>query len=94
MKTMSKRMTLDECKSGRDFRQYVEHHPNLTSERQSGSHLCVKGTQPGTAVIPVHDGDMPNGTRRSVIKMLLLIGLGIFIMVCFIIPAISMAYSG
>jgi len=78
---MCKKQTLDDCRSGKDFARYVEHHPAAHDIRQSGSHECVKGPKPGTAVFPVHDGDMPNGTRKSVIKMLILIGLGILIFV-------------
>jgi len=78
---MCKIKTIDDCKSGRDFAQYVGKHPAAHDIRQSGSHMCVKGSRPGTAVFPVHDGDMPGGTRKSVIKMLLLIGLGIFLIV-------------
>ncbi len=72
---MGNKKTLTECKSGRDFAHYVEHHPQAREIRQSGSHLCVKGPKPGTAVIPVHNGDLPSGTRGSVVRMLTLIGL-------------------
>lgn len=71
--------TLSECKSGRDFAHYVEHHPQARELRQSGSHLCVKGPNPGTAVIPVHNDDLPVGTRGSILKMLTLIGLAVVI---------------
>lgn len=82
---MSKQ-TLNDCKSGRDFARYVEHNPDARDLRQNGSHLCCKGPKPGTAVIPVHNGDLPTGTRRSILKMLAAIGLGLFI-VC---PAIAL----
>jgi hypothetical protein len=82
---MAKHMTVTDCKSGKDFAQYVNHHPQAREIRQNGSHLCVKGPNPGTAVIPVHNGDMPGGTRRSVVKMLILIGLGLIPLTCLVI---------
>jgi predicted RNA binding protein YcfA (HicA-like mRNA interferase family) len=81
---MGKIRTLDDCKSGKDFARYVEHNPLAHDIRQSGSHMCVKGPKPGTAVIPVHDCDLPPGTRKSVIKMLILIGLGVLLVVLII----------
>jgi len=72
--------TLEECKKGTDFKHYVEHNPHTREMRQTGSsHLCVKGDKPGTAVIPVHNKELPTGTRKSVIRMLIAIGLGVLI---------------
>lgn len=76
---MPKRKSIDKCKSGDDFRKYVENHPNCKETRQNGSHFIAKGKAPGIVVIPVHSQDLPTGTRRSIIKMLKGIGLaGLF----------------
>lgn len=75
--------TLDKCRSGKDFRHYAEHHENCRETRQSGSHFIVKGTKPGSAIIPVHNGDLGTGIRQKIIKSLLAIGLGILVPIAF-----------
>jgi len=73
---------LSECKTGRDLRNYVEHHPAAHDIRQRGSHVTVKGPRPGTAVIPDHGNEqLQRGTLGSVIRMLIGIGLGILLVI-------------
>lgn len=74
---------LDKCKSGKDFVKYAECHENYRGGRQKGSHRIVKGIKPGIAVIPVHSNkDLPTGTRKSVVKMLISIGITLIILAC------------
>lgn len=73
---MSHKHSLDDCHSGHDFVKYATQHPECRSVRQSGSHVIVEGPLPGRAVLPDHRGDAPTGTRHSMIKMLIAIGLG------------------
>jgi hypothetical protein len=77
--------SLDQLRTGSDFVSYVEHHPATREIRQSGSHVCVKGPNPGTAVFPNHGGkELAPGTRRSVVKMLVAIGLAGVTFLCMI----------
>ena len=69
--------TIEKCQTGCDFVQYVKHNPATKEVRQTGSHVIAKGPRPGIAVIPNHKQDLPVGTRRSIIKMLIAIGLGL-----------------
>jgi hypothetical protein len=73
--------TLYECKSGSDITSYVEHHPETREIKLcSGSHRKAKGPKPGSAVWPDHGSKpLPLGTLKSVIKMLVAIGLGSFV---------------
>lgn len=72
------RKTLSECKTGSHLYSYVEHHPMTKDIRRCGSHVMVKGPKPGTAVFPDHGSEqLQQGTLKSVIKMLIAIGLGI-----------------
>jgi predicted RNA binding protein YcfA (HicA-like mRNA interferase family) len=80
---------LDKCRSGRDFVNYVENHPAAHDIRQSGSHFMAKGPRPGLVVIPVHNGDLPPGTRRSILRMLALIGLAAVPLACLVIRLLS-----
>jgi len=81
---MGGKKKLEDCRTGRDFNHYVVHDDRVREIRQNGSHLMVKGPLPGTAVFPNHAGDMATGTRRSVVKMLMAIGLGLFMTICFL----------
>lgn len=81
---MGGKKCLDDCKTRSEIDHYVRTDPRVREIRQNGSHVIVKGPLPGSAVYPTGTGDMPNGTRRSVVKMLIAIGLGIFMMICFL----------
>lgn len=89
---MSKK-NLDQLKTGTDFVKYVENNPKTREIRQSGSHVCVKGPNPGTAVFPNHGGkELAPGTRRSAIKMLMAIGLAIVLTACGIAYILSESF--
>ena len=89
---MSKK-SLGQCQTGNDFYGYVESHPETREIRQSGSHVCVKGPKPGTGVFPKHGNKpLPTGTRKSVIKMLMAIGLGVLLTACGIAYILSRVF--
>lgn len=77
---MSKHRTLDDCRSGKDFIGYAETHGGHV-DRQVGSHAVVKSPSGGICPVPVHNGDLPTGTRRSIVKLFMAIGLAGMILV-------------
>jgi hypothetical protein len=94
---MSKK-TVAQCKTWREVDHWVRNNPNVVEIRQTGSHVCVKGPKPGTAVYPLHNGDAPNGTLKSFIKMAMAIGLLVLLLGCLAIASspqlLAMAMSG
>ena len=70
--------TLEQCKTPQDFISYGEHRGGHI-DRQCGSHAIMKAPSGGTCPVPIHNGDIPTGTRHSIIKRFILIGLGILI---------------
>lgn len=76
---------LEQCKSGKDLIHYAEHHGGYV-DRQSGSHVIVKGPTGATCPVPNHPGDMPTGTRHSIVKRFLLIGITVFIFFFVVMP--------
>ena len=58
---------------GREFVAYVERAGCRT--RQNGSHVIATGRNGQIVVIPCHNGDLPTGTRRSILRMLARMGL-------------------
>jgi hypothetical protein len=77
---MSKQLTPDRCRTAREFDRAIHaRHPDV-EVRQSGSHRIYRNPDNGQSVpIPQHNGNLPTGTRRSIIKMLAAIGLAILI---------------
>ena len=71
--------TLEQCKTGRDFIGYAEHRGGYV-DRQCGSHAIVKAPSGGTCPVPVHPGEIPTGTRYSIIKRFITIGLAVMIL--------------
>jgi predicted RNA binding protein YcfA (HicA-like mRNA interferase family) len=43
--------------------------------RQSGSHVIATAANGQSCVIPVHHGQLPTGTRRSILRMFARMGL-------------------
>ena len=76
---MSKK-TIEELRSGKEFVNHALHHQNLIDYRQRGSHF-IGETEKGMVVIPNHDKDLGIGIRKAIIKTMLAIGLGIFLVV-------------
>jgi predicted RNA binding protein YcfA (HicA-like mRNA interferase family) len=78
---------IDKCKSGPDCLSYATHNGGEVV-RQAGSHAIVKGSTGGICVIPIHNGDLPLGTKRSIMKQLVSIGIMIAIFILVILPVI------
>ncbi|MEW6651426.1 MAG: type II toxin-antitoxin system HicA family toxin [Chloroflexota bacterium] len=78
--------SLNECRTCKDFDRAIRSGGVTYQERQNGSsHRVYKFTDKGVSVpIPQHRGDIPTGTRRSIVKMLTLVGLGgvVWIVIC------------
>lgn len=70
---MGKRMNIDDCKTARDFDHYINRSGQPVEIRQNGtSHKVYKFPQKGISIpIPQHNGDIPRGTRHSIVKMLI-----------------------
>jgi predicted RNA binding protein YcfA (HicA-like mRNA interferase family) len=58
---------------GRDFVQFAERAGCRT--RQNGSHVIATAANGRICVIPCHNGDLPTGTRRSILRMFARMGL-------------------
>ena len=58
---------------GRDFVQFAERAGCKT--RQNGSHVIATARNGQICVIPCHNGDLPTGTRRSILRMFARMGL-------------------
>jgi hypothetical protein len=68
--------SIDKAKTWKDVDQVVMRSPHVCGVRQTGSHKIVHSNiAPGAAVYPIHPGDAPRGTLRSVVSMLLKLGL-------------------
>lgn len=76
----NRRQELEKCESGTDFERYVRRQPEVEKCHQCGSHLSVT-TRDGMAVIPVHSKDLGHGIRAKIVKTLIAIGLGTFLIV-------------
>ena len=69
---------LNQCKTGKDFIAYGEKHGGYI-DRQNGSHAILKAPGGGTCPVPMHNRELATGTRFSIIKQMIAIGLGILI---------------
>lgn len=71
---------LNDCRTCGDFDRVIRSSGVPYQERQNGtSHKVYKFPEHGRSVpIPQHRGDIPTGTRKSIIKSLLIVGLGMF----------------
>jgi predicted RNA binding protein YcfA (HicA-like mRNA interferase family) len=83
---MAKKRSLDGCRTSRDFDRLITRSGVQYVERQNGtSHRIYKFPDHGVSVpVPQHRGEIPTGTRRSIAKMLTLVGLGgvVWIVLC------------
>ena len=68
------RRTLNQATTYREIHAALEHSPRLTSMRANGRHTVYSGPN-GCVPVPNHQGDCPNGTRRSIQRMAALAGL-------------------
>lgn len=76
---MAKKPSIHDCRSAADFDRAICKSGVAFVERQNGtSHKIYKFPEQGLSVpIPQHNGEIPTGTRRSIVKRLLLIGLSV-----------------
>jgi predicted RNA binding protein YcfA (HicA-like mRNA interferase family) len=58
---------------GREFVAYAEQRG--CKLRQNGSHVIATARNGQICVVPVHHGDLPTGTRRSILRMFARMGL-------------------
>ena len=75
---MSKKR-LDQCKSGEDFLSFASKRG--AEVVQGGRHAKVV-TPRGAVAVPRHKGDLPTGTRHSILKAFLQLGLTLLLMAC------------
>ncbi len=76
---MSKCKDVKQCKSSNDFKGYAEKHPNCESVEEGKEHIKVI-TKKGHCALPRSGGkDLKTGTRFSIIKAFIVLGLGVFI---------------
>ncbi len=83
---MGKKTDLHACRSGSDFLHYSNHHGGQVV-RQSGSHAIVRGPHGGICPIPIHPGDLANGTRHAIVKALAII-LGVISLATLLAPTL------
>lgn len=73
-----KKRRLDKYKSGKQFLAHARRSENYAGEKVEGSHDTVFSKRGGFVVIPVHGNkDLAPGTKRSIVKRMIAIGLGI-----------------
>lgn len=72
---------LEQCRKGKEFIGYAERHGGYV-DRHSGGHAIVKGPTGATCPVPVHPGEIPTGTRQSIIKRFRVIGILILMSIC------------
>ncbi len=76
---MGRKPSIHDCRTPRDFDRAIRSSGVRYIERQNGSsHRVYKFPDKGVSVpIPQHGGELPSGTRHSIIKMLMLVGLSV-----------------
>lgn len=70
---------LEDCRTGRDFVSYAERNGGYV-DHQTGSHAIVRAPGGGTVPVTMHNGDIPTGTRHSIMKRFKLLGLAVLIL--------------
>ncbi|MBI4675672.1 MAG: type II toxin-antitoxin system HicA family toxin [Chloroflexi bacterium] len=77
-----KKRRLDKYKSDKQFLAHARRSENYAGEQVEGSHHTVFSKRGGFVVIPVHGNkDLPTGTKRSIVKRMIAIGLSVLIMI-------------
>jgi predicted RNA binding protein YcfA (HicA-like mRNA interferase family) len=71
---MGRKDDVTRCKTATELVAYAQSHGGAVV-RQSGSHAIVQGPGGGTCPVPMHRGDLPTGTRCSILKRFRTIGL-------------------
>jgi len=91
---MAKPKKVEDIRNARDLEKWARYH-GADIENGKGSHAKVRGPDGGICVYPRHGNeDFAPGTRGSIIKTLIAIGLGVFIVLCFMYPELWDACMG
>jgi len=77
---MSKPKLLDDCRTNDDFYRYAESKGGEV--RFGHGHPKIVGPGGGIVPLPGEHGEIKSGTRRSIVKMLIAVGLGIMPLAC------------
>lgn len=72
---------LNDCWTHDDFVAYAKKRGGRVVN--GGRHTKVYGPTGGMSPVPHHKGDLPKGTRHSIIKMFVAIGLACLIVIIF-----------
>ena len=73
---------IDSLRSGDEFIGWAKSH-GASVRSGKGSHFIIS-TDQGSAVVPVHPGDLGKGLRCKIKKMFVLIGLALIPLTCLI----------
>ena len=94
---MGKAKPIDQCKTAADFDRAIRASGQPYSERQNGTSHKVYRVNGTSIPVPQHSGEIPTGTRRSIIKMLIKAGVVCFILfkvAAFIAPIVQAGVPG
>ena len=74
---MGKIKRVEDCKTYRDFESWGLRRGGTM--KNSGRHPKMVGPGGGIVPMPKHSGDLPKGTRWSIIKMFKAVGLAVIV---------------
>ena len=74
------RRTLEQSHTFREVYAALQHNPELRTMRNCGRHTVFTGPH-GCVPVPRHQGDVPRGTLKSIVKMAVLAGLAVAVVV-------------
>ena len=72
------RRTLEHSHTFREVHAALQHNPGLRAMRNCGRHTVYTGPH-GCVPVPTHQGDVPRGTLKSIVKMAVMAGLAVVI---------------
>jgi predicted RNA binding protein YcfA (HicA-like mRNA interferase family) len=78
---------IDKCKNGPECKSFALHNGGR-EVRQTGSHCIVEGPNGGIAVLPMHKNDLPVGTKKSIVKQFISIGIIAALFFMLVLPVI------
>ena len=79
---MSKIKRVEDCRTHKEFVRWATQHGGIVEP--GGRHTKVRGPKGGMAPIPNHRGDLATGTRYSIIKMFVAIGLACILLLAIV----------
>ena len=74
---MGKIKRVEDCKTYRDFESWGLFKGGRL--KTGGRHVKIVGPSGGIVPLPKHSGDLPKGTRWSIIKMFKAVGLAVIV---------------